>query len=430
MAAPRGRKRYDPDAIMVGTTGRFLVVLDEENVAGAMQALRTRAGVRAAATTTGADVPIALEEEPDAVLFPEIGVAVVSSVPERSAALQRLVESSAAILHVEPERYVHALPSPYASGYRDGVADLVARLEQAEVVEIVEEAAPFADTATRTWGLQATGADTSTRTGAGIKVAVLDTGLDAGHPDFAGRAIVTRSFVTNETIEDRQGHGTHCCGTSTGPTAPTTPGPRYGVAGGALLYVGKVLSNQGSGSDSSILAGINWAIANGCVVVSMSLGAPAQPGQAYSRVFETVARRALTRGTLIVAAAGNESSRPFSIRPVGHPANCPSILAVGALDPALGIAPFSCGGNGGNGGEVDLAAPGVAVNSAWPRPTLRNTISGTSMATPHVAGIAALWAETDPALRGRALWDQLTRSALPLPLPASDVGAGLVQAPQ
>jgi len=190
-----------------------------------------------------------------------------------------------------------------------------------------------------------------------------------------------------------------------------------------------VLSNQGSGGDGGILAGIQWAITNGCAIVSMSLGAPVQAGQSFSQVFEQAARRALTRGTLIIAAAGNESRRPWQIAPVGHPANCPSIMAVGAIDRRMQVAFFSCGGLNPQGGQVDLAGPGVDIRSSWPRPTLYNTISGTSMATPHVAGIAALWAESDQTFRGRALMSMLVQSARRLSLMARDVGAGLVQAP-
>jgi subtilisin len=114
---------------------------------------------------------------------------------------------------------------------------------------------------------------------------------------------------------------------------------------------------------------------------------------------------------------------------VGHPANCPSIVAVAALDPELGVAPFSNGGVNPQGGEIDIAAPGVKVRSTWPRPQLYHTISGTSMATPHVAGITALWAEANPGVRGVALRDLVLRHAQGMSLPATDVGAGLVQAP-
>jgi subtilisin family serine protease len=95
------------------------------------------------------------------------------------------------------------------------------------------------------------------------------------------------------------------------------------------------------------------------------------------------------------------------------------------------IAPFSNGGTGGvEGGQVDIAGPGVAVDSSWPRPQLRRTISGTSMATPHVAGIAALLLEANRGIRGQALWNELVKTARRLQLPSRDVGAGLVQAPQ
>jgi len=162
----------------------------------------------------------------------------------------------------------------------------------------------------------------------------------------------------------------------------------------------------------------------------MSLGAPVQPGQPFSQVFESVARRVLNRGTLIVAAAGNDSDRRVGrIQPVSHPANCPSILAVAAVDVNLGVAFFSNRGVNPMGGQVDIAGPGVNVYSSWPMPTRYRRISGTSMATPHVAGIAALFAEASPAATASDIWRQLSQMARRLPLPSADVGAGLVQAP-
>jgi len=191
-----------------------------------------------------------------------------------------------------------------------------------------------------------------------------------------------------------------------------------------------VLSDRDGGPTAGIIAGIQWAIRNGCEVISMSLERPLEPNESgFSPAYEQVARLALQRGTLIVAAAGNESARPGRIHPVSEPANSPSILAVGALGESLLPAPFSNGGLFLPHGAVNIVGPGVNVYSSFPRPLLYRRLSGTSMATPHVAGIAALWAETNGMFRGVALGRQLLHSARRLPLHPRDVGAGLVQAP-
>jgi subtilisin family serine protease len=171
-----------------------------------------------------------------------------------------------------------------------------------------------------TWGLQAIGALDSTATGDGVWLAVLDTGVDVDHPDLVGRNLVTSSFITGEFVHDGHGHGTHCIDSACGPR--TVDGwPGYGVAYEDDIYAGKVLSNEGFGDDGGILAAISWAIANGCRVVSMSLGSDIEPATPHSRVYERVARRAMDRGTLIIAAAGNASNRPGQVAPLGHPAN-------------------------------------------------------------------------------------------------------------
>jgi subtilisin family serine protease len=366
---------------------------------------------------------------------------VVDAPPEQMSAITAaMAREESGILVVEPERVVYpfegggmiptSITADYLRGYRDGVDGLVERAlgEAGTGARTTSAAAAALNEASLTWGLQATGVARTCRTGRGIKVAVLDTGLDLQHPDFANRTIQSESFIAGQAVQDGHGHGTHCIGTACGPQQPGEL-PRYGVAYEAEIFAGKVLSDQGSGDDQGILAGIDWAIRNGCAIVSMSLGAPVFPGDSFSQVFETVAQRALGLGTLIIAAAGNESVRPGVIAPVGHPANCPSIVAVAAVDSALQIAPFSCGGINPQGGEVNIAGPGVKVRSTWPRPRLYHTISGTSMATPHVAGIAALWAEANPGARGEALRDLVLQAAQGMPLPARDVGVGLVQAP-
>lgn len=288
---------------------------------------------------------------------------------------------------------------------------------------------PWGDNAQATWGLQAVGAPASSKTGSGIKLAILDTGLDLGHPDFLDRQIVARSFVPNETVDDVQGHGTHCAGTSTSAAAGGGNMPRYGVAGQSLLHVGKVLNNRGAGRELDIIAGIEWAITQGCEVISMSLGRQVMPNEQPDPIYERVGQAALDAGCLILCAAGNESDRRFNyIAPVGSPANASTMMAVAAIGSNGGIANFSCGATGV--GMVDICAPGVAVLSSVPRPELFKKLSGTSMACPHAAGIAALWAQSNASLRGRKLWKKLTDSAVPVGgLTARDVGAGLVQAP-
>ncbi len=420
-----------------GTTGRYLVLLREDAVKEATRMMTTSAKMKVSAASDfgEGEIPNDLDGA-DAVIFENLGVAVVDTLPDQFDALSIASAGDSPIMVIEPEQYVYALPSSddYMRGYRDGVADLTKRTLSEEGAAIDEAFAEALSEAQITWGLQVTKVPTSRFTGRGIRVAVLDTGLDLGHPDFAGRIIRSRSFITGEAVQDGHGHGTHCIGTACGPRAPRQL-PRYGIAFEAEIFAGKVLSNLGSGADGGILAGIEWAVINRCAVISMSLGAPVSPGQSPSVIYETAAQRALTAGSLIIAAAGNDSRRPDGTRfeppkPVGRPANSPSMMAVGALDANLRVAPFSNGGINPNGGEVNIAGPGVAIRSSWPRPRLYNTISGTSMATPHVAGIAALFAQSSPNARGRVLWQLLVQNAQRLQLPTRDVGAGLVRAPQ
>ncbi|USX56486.1 S8 family serine peptidase [Lentzea sp. HUAS12] len=381
----------------VETTGRFLVLLQEDAI---------EEGVAELGAVVGFD-PNSGDLDPEAVqVFPELGVAVVSADPNLLAELNGAAERPGPVQIVEPERVVHAF--------------------QDDAAPVEEAQAQAVDESVLTWGLQAVGADVSTATGKGVKIAVLDTGWEQNHPDFAGRAITTKSFIAGEDVQDGHGHGTHCIGTSAGPRKPATA-PGYGVAYEAEIFAGKVLSNAGSGSDGGILAGIDWAISNGVAVISMSLGADVPAGTPYSQIYETVAQRALAKGTLIIAAAGNASSRPGRIAPVGHPARCPSIIAVAAIDVNRAIASFSSG-SADKIGQIDVCAPGVDVYSSFKLPEKYRRLRGTSMATPHVAGVAVLIAEKTGA-RAYELWARLAGTALRVPLPSTDIGTGLVQAP-
>jgi subtilisin len=339
----------------------------------------------------------------DGIIFDTLKVAIINEALDEP--LNRLMATSAAaknFLLTEPERFLYA----FMAGKKKF------------------KKTSFTDNATATWAMQAVNALKSKYTGKGSRVAVLDTGIDISHADLKARVKARRSFVTGQLVTDLNGHGTHCSGLVAG-NIHATKKFRYGVAPETSLYIGKVLSNDGVGTDSSILAGIEWALQNNCQVISMSLGGAALPGETYSAVYESVAREALNKNCLIVAAAGNESERSRNkIAPVGHPANCPSIFAVAALTSSLGIADFSCGGINPDGGQIDIAAPGENIWSAWKNKAYRRE-SGTSMATPIVAGLASLLLQANPKTTAAGLWMKLSQQAKRLPLPATDAGAGL-----
>lgn len=412
-------------------TGRQVVVLaPKSGKANPARALASIAGFSNVARSKDFEfqaVSMSEANAADATVFDELGVAVVSSDPDQRSALMAAAAEGDVVLSVEPELIHHALTvtADYTRGYHDGVTDLYERLNGDNGSTATAVAPTPSDNDQFTWGLQATRVATSCRTGRGVRLAVLDTGFDVDHPDFAGRSVTTQSFIAGETVQDAHGHGTHCIGTSCGPVKPDGT-RRYGVATEVEIFAGKVLSDSGSGSDRGILAGINWALANDCKIISMSLGADlAQPSRAY----EHVGKVALDHGTLIVAAAGNNANRPGNVGFVGVPANSSSIMAIAATDSSNQIARFSARSGNGDGGRIDLAGPGVKVFSSWPLTQRYNTISGTSMATPHVAGIAALWCEAT-GLTGRELWTVLVQNARALDVPSVDVGAGLAQAPQ
>ncbi|MEU5016795.1 S8 family serine peptidase [Streptomyces angustmyceticus] len=415
-------------------TGRYVVLLEPNDQESGLNALRSSADIASVERVRGTEAAhvAGLLERPDvSVLFEELGAAVVEVRPEQRHALVTSAEAEPSIIAAEPERMVYALPitapqqapTEFFPAYRSD-EEVVG---QHTMAEIAAAQGPSLDEQNWTWGLQAIRANLSSLTGRDVKIAIIDTGVDTDHPDLVGRIEASASFVPGEAVEDGNGHGTHCIGTAAGPAHPRQ-GPRYGVACEARILAAKVLSNAGSGTDGQILAGMAWAVAQGARVISMSLGARVRPGELFPQTYEKLAQRALERGTVIVAAAGNDSHRPPEIRPVSRPANCPSILAVSALDKALTPSFFSNGGINGQGGEVNIAAPGRDVRSAAPGGGYQN-LSGTSMATPHVAGVLALLAQANPHASAADLKLSLTSGAFPLTQPARDVGSGLLQAP-
>jgi subtilisin family serine protease len=310
------------------------------------------------------------------------------------------------------------------------------------------------------WGVAAVGADATKWTGEGVTVAVLDTGIDSDHPAFAGVKIVEEDF-SGSGLGDKQGHGTHCAGTIFGRDVD---GRRIGIARGVeRVLIGKVLDNRGGGTSRSIFEGIQWALGEGAQVVSMSLGfdfpgavdemtndgwpvplATSNVLEAYRanlRMFDALmimarAQEQFDGGAVVVAAAGNESrvdeDPRFKIA-ASLPAAAEGVISVAALGQdgeRLSVAPFS-------NRFPQVSAPGVDIVSAKTRGGLQ-TMSGTSMACPHVAGVAALWwqalrKEKKVAANATAVIARLRASAradvFGRGAGTSDRGDGIVSAP-
>lgn len=430
---------------------RYMVLLDKDNVDGGIQAVCQIAQLAQleedVSVISSADAESGYPHS-DLFFLEQLGVAIVnhpladqigkqlmSSAQDKDTPIRAVVadENWAASEETNPlkvkSEMMNTVSKQYLEGYRDGINHLIESIKvptDTEVSALMDSSA--------TWGLQATRVLESPFSGAGIRIAVLDTGIDLDHPDFVGRTIVSRSFIPDvSSAQDGNGHGTHCIGIACGPRIPSIL-PRYGVAYESEIYVGKVLNDNGSGSSVDVLIGIEWAIEQGCPIISLSLGGEVRHGQTFDSFYEEVGDRALDEGSLLIAAAGDSSRRPYQIHPISTPANCPSFMAVAALNSNLQVAQFSNAGIYPGGGEVDLGGPGVQVYSSAPDPAVRgwparyNTIDGTSMATPHVAGIAALYAQSTRR-RGQALWNLLIRNARRLDLSGRDIGSGLVQAP-
>jgi subtilisin family serine protease len=251
--------------------------------------------------------------------------------------------------------------------------------------------------------------------GTGVEVAVLDTGVDANHPDLVGKVKEAHDFSGSSSGSvDHFGHGTHVAATIAG-TGAGAGGTRKGVAPKADLLIGKVLGDDGWGYDSWIIAGMEWAAAAGAKVVNMSLGGG--PTDGTDPLSQAVDRITAESGTLFVVAAGNDGADSS----IGTPGTAPSALTVGAVDRNDALASFSSRGPrlGDEGLKPEITAPGVGIVAARaagtamgdPVDDLYTAASGTSMATPHVAGAAALLAQAHPDWKAGRLKDALVSTA-------------------
>lgn len=268
------------------------------------------------------------------------------------------------------------------------------------------------------WGINAVGAPaawTAGYTGAGVKIAVIDTGI-APHPDLViagGRSFV--SYTTSYADDD--GHGTHVAGII---GARNNDIGHVGIAHESSLYAVKVLDNTGSGTWSAVISGIDWAVTNDMDIMNLSLG-----GSSGSSTMEAAINNAVANGTLVVAAAGNSGTATGDTDTVNFPAKYTNAIAVGATTSSGVRASFSS-----TGPAVDIAAPGASIKSTY----LNNgyaTLSGTSMATPYVAGNLALLKQANPTATITELRNILQSTATDLGVSGVDTwyGHGLIKAP-
>ncbi|CAN5576832.1 S8 family serine peptidase [soil metagenome] len=267
-------------------------------------------------------------------------------------------------------------------------------------------------------------------TGRKVNLAVLDTGVDATHPDLAGRVAMTANFSDDDDAVDGHGHGTHVAATA-GGTGAASGGSRRGVAYQSRLFIGKVLDDNGSGRNSQVIAGMRWAVEQGADVINMSLGGrPTSGKDPLSRALNRLSARS---GALFVVSAGNFGDT----QSVSSPATADAALAVGAVTKSNALARFSSKGprRGDLAVKPEITGPGVRIVAARAAGTsLGNVVdddytslSGTSMAAPHVAGAAAILAQRHPRWTAKKLKAALVSTARPSKRPTVyEQGAGRV----
>ena len=237
--------------------------------------------------------------------------------------------------------------------------------------------------------------------GQGVTICVVDTGIDATHPDFAGRVGLTADFSGKGSAEDGNGHGTHVASISAG-TGAASGGKYVGVAPGATIMAAKALADNGSGRMSNVMAGLEWAAQNGADVLNLSLGS--RGASDGSDALSTMCNAVVDLGKIMVVAAGNSGPRQ---RTIGSPGAADKVITIGASTDEDSVARFSSRGPTADGRiKPDVVAPGSKIVAARAAGTSvgqvvdehYTTASGTSMSCPHVAGLCALMLKADSGL--------------------------------
>ena len=318
--------------------------------------------------------------------IPGVGVQVVTVPEGRAMAMDKAYSSNPRVSYAEPDFVIQAMGDPDDPYFG------------------------------RQWGLTIIGAPQAWEVTTGspsINIAILDTGVDQDHPDLADKIVSNINLTSSPTVDDVHGHGTHVAG-----IAAATTNNGVGVAGlghASTIMNVKVLGDGGAGTYSGLISGIIWAADNGAEIINMSLG-----GSSYSITLENAVNYAWSKGVVVVAAAGNAgSSTPCY--PAAH-ANCMAVAATNGYD---AVASFSNYGN-----WVDVAAPGVAIYA-----TLKDSgygyKSGTSMASPHVAGLAGLVFTTVSDTNGDGKLNDDVRSRIEATcddIGAAGIGSGRINA--
>ncbi|KAH3984866.1 hypothetical protein HBI26_065160 [Parastagonospora nodorum] len=363
-------------------------------------------------------LPLALAA-PAPVIVPRAGSPIPGRfiVKMKNENLQQLVDTALKLLRKDPAHvYKFAGFGGFAADMADDIVELIRNLPGVEYVEqdaVVKanlgeidsiEKRAFTTQSSSTWGLsrvshinrQTSGTSYTydSSAGQGTCVYVVDTGIETSHPEFEGRATFLANFAGDDQNSDGNGHGTHCAGTIGSKT--------YGVAKKASLYAVKVLDASGSGSNSGVIAGINY-VANDAKTRSCPNGAVGSMslGGSKSTAVNSAVANAVTAGVFFAVAAGNDGADASRYSPASEV----SAFTVGATDSSDRVASFS-----NYGTLVDMHAPGVSILSTWLNGGT-NTISGTSMATPHVAGVAAYILALEGKISPAALSTRLTTLA-------------------